>query len=102
MQVAEYREPIRILTKRNLRVKYRDSMLDFAWSLQILLYMMLIFFYLILSKILNDRFAHCLQTSIVAWCFLANGTFRCMMYQLYLSGWSADLLWSCCYAGKNI
>ncbi len=80
MWIYDYRELIHILTISDLRVKYQNSILGFAWSLLNPLLMMLVLYAVFSSvfQITQKQFAFYLLTGIIGWRFLANGSTAAM------------------------
>lgn len=75
MYLYEYRELIKNLVISDLKAKYSNSVLGFAWSLINPLAMITVF-YLVFSNVFksDDRYAIYLLVGMVAWRFFANGT----------------------------
>ena len=80
MYLFEYSELIKNLVTSDLKVKYRSSVLGFAWSMLNPLLMMLVL-YAVFNNIFRfeqEHFALYLLIGIIAWRFLANGTITAM------------------------
>jgi lipopolysaccharide transport system permease protein len=76
MWFAEYRELIKILTISQLKVKYQNSVLGFAWSMLNPLLLMLVL-YVVFANLFNmkqDQYALYLLIGIISWRFFSNGT----------------------------
>jgi len=80
MYLYEYRELIRNLVISDLKVKYQNSVLGFAWSMLNPLLMMLVL-YIVFKNVFRfqqEHFDLYLLIGIIAWRFLANGTMTAM------------------------
>jgi len=76
MWLFRYRELLKLLTLADLKLRYRSSVIGFAWTLLNPLLMMVIL-YLVFHNVFGMKendFALYLLIGIVAWRFLANGT----------------------------
>jgi lipopolysaccharide transport system permease protein len=73
--LLEYRELIKNLVVSDLKVKYANSILGFAWSMLNPL-MMLLVLYFVFSNVFNQQqnFAVYMLIGLLAWRFFSNGT----------------------------
>lgn len=75
MYIIEYKELIKNLVISDLKTKYSNSALGFAWSMLNPLLMMLVLFFVFSNVFKNqDNFIGYLLTGILAWRFFSIGT----------------------------
>lgn len=79
MYLYNYRELIKNLVVSDLKTKYANSVLGFAWSLINPLAMLTVFYFVFSNVFSNDeKYAVYLIVGMVAWRFFANGTIYSM------------------------